>query len=106
MRSRCNLGHFFLSMPAPLYLQDRSALLENAAEKGVVTNYSGWRVSLKGKKFQVKNATLFNLVDMRGDKVGQAVIFDEYELEDGTVVKVRVGIFAPIFARQAACFIR
>jgi hypothetical protein len=67
---------------------DRQALLAGAAAKGVIRDYAGWRVSLKGTRFRIRGATLFNLADMAGTRVGQAVVFDEYEKEDGTVVKV------------------
>ncbi len=40
---------------------DRNQILEAAAENGVIRNYSAWRQSLKGKRFQIKDTTLFNL---------------------------------------------
>lgn len=41
--------------------EDRNQVLEAAAESGVIRNYTAWRQSLKGKRFQIKDATLFNL---------------------------------------------
>ena len=41
--------------------QDRNKLLDSAAKSGLVTNYEGWRVSLKGMRFKLKNVTLFNV---------------------------------------------
>ncbi|KAJ9526104.1 hypothetical protein QJQ45_009549 [Haematococcus lacustris] len=32
--------------------QERQQLLDQAATSGIITNYSGWRVSLKGKRFR------------------------------------------------------
>ena len=40
---------------------DRNQILEAAAENGVIRNYTAWRQSVKGKRFQIKDATLFNL---------------------------------------------
>jgi hypothetical protein len=36
-------------------------VLEAAAENGVIRGYSAWRQSLKGTRFQIKDAILFNL---------------------------------------------
>lgn len=43
--------------------------LESAAEDGVIRKYSGWRQSLKGKRFQIKDCILFNLETPTGKKV-------------------------------------
>ena len=51
-----------------LYVQDRNKLLDSAATSGVVTNYEGWRMSLKGKKFKLKNVTLFNVMGKDASK--------------------------------------
>jgi hypothetical protein len=73
---------------------DRDRLLQAAAQggaekgKGIVRNYSGWRRSLKGARFLIRDATLFNVSDLSGELWGQAVVFDEYETEDGRKVKV------------------
>jgi hypothetical protein len=76
---------------------DRNRLLQEAAKggdakgEGIVRNYSGWRRSLKGARFLIKDATLFNVSDLAGDLWGQAVVFDEYETADGRKVKVAGG---------------
>lgn len=73
---------------------DRNRLLEEAASggaekgRGIVRNYSGWRRSLKGARFLIQGATLFNVSDLSGELWGQAVVFDEYETVDGRKVKL------------------
>jgi len=49
--------------------EDRNKALESAAEDGVIRNYSGWRQSLKGTRFHIKDCTLFNLETPTGKKV-------------------------------------
>lgn len=72
----------------PAVQEQRQQLLDGAASSGLITDYSGWRVSLTGKRFRISGVTLFNIEDADGDKLGQAAVFDSYELEDGTVIKV------------------
>ncbi|KAL4853718.1 hypothetical protein ACK3TF_005327 [Chlorella vulgaris] len=63
---------------------DRQAALERTLKSGYLDNYSGWRRSLKGTRFLVSNATLFNVEAPTGQVVGQAVKIREWEFEDGT----------------------
>eukprot|EP00887_Chlorella_sp_A99_P008198 scaffold12.g8198.t1 len=64
--------------------EERSSLLEAAKQQGYTTGYSGWRVSFKGRRFQIHNATLFCIEAPTGEVVGQAAILPEWEYEDGT----------------------
>lgn len=50
------------------------------------------RRSLKGTRFLVSNATLFNVEAPTGQVVGQAVKIREWEFEDGTKVCVERGL--------------
>lgn len=79
--------------------EDRSRALAAAAEKGVIDDYEGWRVSFKGTRFQIRRATLFNVEAPSGDVKGQAVVIREWEFEDGT--KGGEGVAAPAAAGQA-----
>ncbi len=63
-------------------------MLQTAATDGYVSNYQGWRMSLGGKRFKILDVELFNVIDFSGDKIGQAAVFKQYELEDGTVIQV------------------
>jgi hypothetical protein len=47
-------------------LQERNQLLEVAASGGSIQDYSGWRVSMSGKRFKLKNVKLFNVTELDG----------------------------------------
>jgi len=55
---------------------ERRALLDNAAKEGLITNYSGVRVSSKGNMFRIEDATVWTMNNNEGLKIGQAVRFD------------------------------
>jgi len=57
--------------------EERRALLDKAASEGLITNYSGVRMSSTGKKFRIENATVWTMTNAAGDKTGQAVRFDK-----------------------------
>lgn len=64
---------------------DRSGLLDRAATTGKAQkNYKGWRVSSKGKKFEIQDGVLFNVKSPSGEDVGQAVVFGHWKFEDGS----------------------
>jgi Cys-tRNA synthase (O-phospho-L-seryl-tRNA:Cys-tRNA synthase) len=52
-------------------------LLDKAASDGLITNYSGVRMSSTGKKFRVENATVWTMTNGDGVKTGQAVRFEK-----------------------------
>ncbi|EFJ51975.1 hypothetical protein VOLCADRAFT_87027 [Volvox carteri f. nagariensis] len=68
--------------------KDRNGLLDRAAETGVVSGFEVWRVSKSGRRFKIKDGTLFNIIDREGNKLGQAAVFHRYELEDGREVQI------------------
>jgi hypothetical protein len=47
-------------------LQNRNQVLQQAASDGAVKDYGGWRVSLKGKRFRIKDVRLFNVTELDG----------------------------------------
>jgi hypothetical protein len=49
-----------------VWLQERQQLLEVAAAGGCIQDYSGWRVSMSGKRFKLKNVKLFNVTELDG----------------------------------------
>ncbi len=55
--------------------EERSKLLKEVSEKGYSNNYQGIRISKTGKRFIIKNATVWNLL---GNK-GQAASFSEWQ---------------------------
>ena len=62
---------------------DRSEMLRRGLEKGFIEDYSGIRVSTSGRRFLIRQATVWNLIDQSGMRAGQAATFDTWEyLED------------------------
>lgn len=57
----------------------RGKALQEVAEKGFITNYSGIRISKSGKRFRIVDAVVWNLVDMDKQNRGQAVIFHKWQ---------------------------
>lgn len=53
----------------------RIALLERVTRLGFVDDYSGTRIAKSGKRFQIRNATVWNLLDEAGEYHGQAACF-------------------------------
>lgn len=64
---------------APLAWLERSLLLETVSRQGYIENYNGIRVSKSGKRFLLKNVTIWNLIDSQGIYHGQAAVCGEWE---------------------------
>lgn len=69
----------FTQMPSRLSAEpvsdiqgERNALLKRAMEKGFVSDYSGIRISTTGKRFEIRDTVLWNVVDAQGIRHGQA----------------------------------
>lgn len=58
---------------------ERQKLLEQVTSYGFIENYSGVRISSKGRRFRITNATVWNLTDEVGRKTGQAATFSEWK---------------------------
>lgn len=56
----------------------REAFLRTVKEKGFIDNYSGIRISSTGRRFEIKNATVWNLLDPQGRYAGQAASFSSW----------------------------
>jgi len=59
--------------------REREQLLVEAATKGFITNYSGIRNSSSGKRFQIQDALLWNVLDEDNQPCGQAAFFSDWE---------------------------
>lgn len=57
---------------------ERKRLLDTVARQGYIDDYSGIRISSTGRRFEIQNATVWNLIDEKGVKVGQAATFSEW----------------------------
>lgn len=58
---------------------ERERLLQQVAQHGYATNYSGIRISSTGRRFMIRNAVVWNVLDEAGQRIGQAVRFDTWE---------------------------
>lgn len=61
----------------PLLREEREKLLQETINKGFIENYEGVRISRTGKKYLVKDITVWNLTDNEGNFCGQAATFYE-----------------------------
>jgi len=61
-------------------LQDeRASFLQRVAQFGYVDDYAGIRIAKNGKRFLIKQATVWNLIDTKGMLSGQAAIIRDWE---------------------------
>lgn len=63
----------------PVHREERRRLLDEVGRHGFIENYSGIRISKNGRRFRIKAATVFNLLDDEGRHLGQAATFSDYE---------------------------
>ena len=57
----------------------RERLLGAVRTNGFIDDFSGIRISKTGKRFLIKQATVWNLIDESGSHVGQAATFEGWE---------------------------
>lgn len=68
----------------PLVREERQRLLERVAAQGFIDDYRGVRIDAHGRRFEIRRATVWNLLDASGAIVGQAAAFSEWtELDAG-----------------------
>ena len=60
--------------------EERARLLAAVTANGFIDDYSGIRISKKGRRFRIAQATVWNLLDERGNYSGQAAMFSRWEL--------------------------
>lgn len=58
----------------------RKEMLSIAEKQGYFNGYEGVRISSSGKRFKIKNAIIWNVLDENGNKTGQAAYFKEIEM--------------------------
>jgi hypothetical protein len=73
-----------LGMPSrlsaePLNQPERERLLAQVASRGFIEDYAGVRISRTGRRFRIRRATVWTLVDEAGTPCGQAAMFAEWE---------------------------
>jgi hypothetical protein len=62
----------------PMLREDRQCLLETAARKGYIDDYSGVRISATGRRFMIEKVIVWNVTREDGMALGQAATFDSW----------------------------
>ncbi|MDJ0680656.1 MAG: MEKHLA domain-containing protein [Xenococcaceae cyanobacterium MO_167.B52] len=62
----------------PINREARQAMLQQAKTQGYIDNYSGVRISKTGKRFFIETAIIWNLLDPKDNKCGQAATFSHW----------------------------
>ena len=62
----------------PVNQAERAEMLRRAETQGYIDDYRGVRISKTGKRFLVKDAIVWNVVDGQGVKHGQAATFSKW----------------------------
>jgi MEKHLA domain len=63
----------------PIHQFERDKLLAEVSRKGYSDSYQGIRIARSGRRFLIKNAVVWNLLDYKGLYAGQAAHFEEWE---------------------------
>ena len=77
----------FIGLPShrsaePGLREERSRMLAGLEQSGIVDGYAGVRIAADGRRFAIAGAQVWNLVDGRGRRHGQAATFAEWRLLD------------------------
>jgi predicted DNA-binding protein (UPF0251 family) len=62
--------------------EERARLLEAVRAKGFIDDYAGVRISKSGRRFRIERATVWNVIDAAGERVGQAATFAHWKWID------------------------
>ena len=62
----------------PINRAERESMLEQARTRGYLDTYRGVRITSTGRRFLVENALIWNVVDGKGQRVGQAATFSQW----------------------------
>lgn len=73
----------FTQMPSrksaePVTQEERDRVLAATASKGYIDNYACIRISSTGKRFQIEDVILWNVLDKQDRYCGQAAVFSKY----------------------------
>ena len=58
---------------------NRKEMLSIVSKQGFIDQYEGIRISSTGKRFKIKNAVIWNVLDENGKFLGQAAYFNSVE---------------------------
>ena len=62
----------------PVNQAERERLLAIVTTQGYIDHYQGIRISRTGRRFMIKNAVVWNLIDHKGTFKGQAACFEDW----------------------------
>ena len=73
----------FIGMPsrfsaAPVAREERARLLERVSQHGIIEDYCGVRIAGNGDRFNIINASVWNVLDEDGHYAGQAAMIPEW----------------------------
>jgi hypothetical protein len=73
----------FMQLPSrrsaePANRQGRAELLARVRRDGYIDDYSGIRISARGRRFRIERALVWNLIDTDGRHLGQAACFSQW----------------------------
>lgn len=71
----------------PMHRDERARLLERTSRDGYVDDYRGIRISSTGRRFLIRQAIVWNVLDDLGTRCGQAATFTEWEMLDERVTR-------------------
>ncbi len=63
----------------PVDREERARLFKRVTENGYIDDYRGIRISSSGRRFEIRDATVWNVVDEEGIYKGQAAFFDKWK---------------------------
>lgn len=63
----------------PLLRDERARLLDRVTRHGIIDDYAGVRISATGRRFRIRDASVWNLTDETGAPSGQAAAFANWE---------------------------
>ena len=73
----------------PMHRDERAQLLARTQAHGFVDDYRGIRITARGKRFRIEQALLWNILDARGELIGQAATFDQWTWLDEPGLEAR-----------------
>ncbi|WP_282096565.1 MEKHLA domain-containing protein [Epibacterium ulvae] len=62
-----------------VHRNERNRMFETMREQGYIRNYQGIRISASGKRFEIQNASIWPLLDIKGKKQGEAALFANFQ---------------------------
>ncbi|MEM1310904.1 MAG: MEKHLA domain-containing protein [Cyanobacteria bacterium P01_D01_bin.71] len=62
----------------PMHRQERTRMLSQLETQGFIDNYQGIRISSQGRRFYIKQAIIWNVIDDTGHFIGQAATFQDW----------------------------